>query len=35
MLERRPQLQLVGFAEGRFNGQDVVSVVRCGESNAR
>ena len=30
-----PQLELVGFTEGRFNGQDVVSVVRSGESNAR
>jgi hypothetical protein len=35
MVERRPQLQLVGFTEGRFNGQDVASVVRSGESNAR
>jgi SAM-dependent methyltransferase len=35
MVERRPQLQLVGFTEGRFNGQDVMSVVRSGESNAR
>lgn len=35
MLERRPQLELVGFTEGRFNGQDVVSVVRSRESNAR
>ena len=41
MVERRPQLQLVGFTEGRFNGQDLVSAVRrpaggrSGESNAR
>jgi hypothetical protein len=28
MVERRPRLRLVGFTEGRFNGQDVVSVVR-------
>jgi SAM-dependent methyltransferase len=28
ILEAREQLQLVGFAEGRFNKQDVVSVVR-------
>lgn len=28
MLARRPQLRLVGFTEGRFNDQDVVSVVR-------
>jgi SAM-dependent methyltransferase len=34
-LERRPQLGLVGFTEGGFNGQDVVSVVRSDESNAR
>jgi len=28
MLEERPGLWLVGVMEGRFNGQDVVSVVR-------
>lgn len=28
MLERRPALRLVGYAEGRFNDQDVVSAVR-------
>jgi SAM-dependent methyltransferase len=35
MVERRPQLRLVGFTEGRFNGQDLASVVLSGESNAR
>jgi SAM-dependent methyltransferase len=35
MVERRPHLQLVGFIEGRFNGQDVVSAVRAPISNAR
>jgi SAM-dependent methyltransferase len=35
LVELRPQLRLVGFTEGRFNGQDVVSVARSGESNAR
>jgi len=35
LLERRSGLELAGFTEGRFNGQDVVSAVRCGESNAR
>ncbi|MGH2979925.1 MAG: class I SAM-dependent methyltransferase [Solirubrobacterales bacterium] len=28
IVERRPGLQLVGFTEGRFNGQDLVSAVR-------
>jgi SAM-dependent methyltransferase len=28
LVERRPQMQLVGFTEGGFNRQDVVSVVR-------
>jgi SAM-dependent methyltransferase len=35
LVERRPQLRLVGLNEGRFNGQDVVYLVRSGESNAR
>jgi SAM-dependent methyltransferase len=35
MVERRPGLQLVGYTEARFNGQDVVSTVRAPKSNAR
>jgi SAM-dependent methyltransferase len=35
LLERRPRLRLVGLNESRFNGQDVVYVVRSDESNAR
>ena len=34
-LEQRAGLQLVGFTEARFNGQDVVSAVRAPISNAR
>jgi SAM-dependent methyltransferase len=33
ILERRPNLRLVGFAEARFNGQDAVSAVRLPETS--